>query len=56
MGSENDNNSNSASSRSRPNEVRLQAGRIEVEIQGFASEEDLMELASEQMESQMRRG
>lgn len=57
MGSENDDNSDSGSSsanRSRPNEVRLQAGRIEVEVQGFASEEELVELASEQMQDQMR--
>jgi len=45
----------SANDRSRPNEVRLSAGRIEVEIQGFADEATLMSLASEQMESQMRR-
>lgn len=57
MGSENDDNSDSSSSsvnRSRPNEVKLSAGRIEVEVQGFATEQELMELASEQMESQMR--
>ena len=57
MGSEDDDNSDSGSSvsnRSRPNEIRLQAGKIEVEVQGFAEENELMELASEQMESQMR--
>lgn len=56
MGSDNNDNNNSspADGRSRPNEVRLQAGRIEVEVEGFASEQELMKLASEQMESQMR--
>jgi len=56
MGSENHDKSSSgsASSRSRPNEIRLSAGRIEVEVQGYADEEALMELASEQMQEQMR--
>jgi len=52
---ENGSNSQPATSRSRPNQVKLQAGRIEVEVEGFADEKELMELASEQMESQMRR-
>lgn len=58
MGSKNDDdddNSDSTVNRSRPNEVSLTAGRIEVELQGYASEAELMELASEQMSEQMRR-
>lgn len=58
MGSDKDDSESSsqpAASRSRPNEIRLQAGRIEVEVQGYDDEEELMELASEQMTEQMRR-
>jgi len=57
MDSEDDDNSDSGSSvsnRSKQNEIKLQAGKIEVEVQGFAEEDELMELASEQMEEQMR--
>lgn len=57
MGSDNsdsDSTGVSTPNRSRPNEVRLSAGRIEVELQGYADEQELMELASEQMELQMR--
>ena len=38
----------------RKNSVELRAGRIEVEVEGYAEEEELMELASEQMQEQMR--
>lgn len=57
MGSDNsdsDSTGVSTPNRSRPNEVRLSAGRIEVELEGYADEQELMELASEQMELQMR--
>ncbi|RLM63883.1 hypothetical protein DVK05_13310 [Halorubrum sp. Atlit-8R] len=57
MGSDNDNSDStgvSTPSRSRPNEVQLQAGRIEVQITGYAEESELVRLASEQMERQMR--
>lgn len=58
MSSENDDDDSqpvSAAGRQRPNEIKLSAGRIDVEITGYAEESELMELASEQMESQMRR-
>lgn len=61
MGSDNsDSNGDSdsqpaaAGGRNRPNEIRLSAGRIEVEVQGFAGEQELMNLASKQMERQMK--
>lgn len=51
----NENSSPATTSRSRPNEVTLSAGRLDVEVQGYADEEALMELASEQMQEQMRK-
>lgn len=57
MGSDNDSSEDTGAStpnRSRPNEVQLQAGRIEVQITGYADERELMDIASGQMEQQMK--
>jgi hypothetical protein len=58
MGSDNDDSettgASNPTSRSRPNEVKLSAGRIDVEITGYADERELMDIASGQMEQQMR--
>lgn len=58
MGSDNEDSettgASNPTSRSRPNEVKLSAGRIDVEITGYAEESELVRLASEQMEQQMK--
>lgn len=42
------------SSPDRPNEVRMKAGRIEVEAKGYADADDLLDDASEHMDDLLK--